>query len=60
MLPANYPAIVAFLTEHGYTGVAAAGIAGNMYQESGGQPGVREPAGGLIGWTPLPARLRHR
>ena len=38
MLPENYPAIMGFLTEHGYTGVAAAGIAGNMYQESGGNP----------------------
>lgn len=52
MLPENYPAIMGFLTEHGYTGVAAAGIAGNMYQESGGNP---ESGGGLIGWTPLPA-----
>jgi hypothetical protein len=52
MLPENYPAIMEFLTEHGYTGVAAAGIAGNMYQESKGDP---ESAGGLIGWTPLPA-----
>ena len=52
MLPENYPAIVEFLTQHGYTGVAAAGIAGNMYQESKGDP---ESAGGLIGWTPLPA-----
>jgi hypothetical protein len=50
-LPENYPAIMEFLTEHGYTGVAAAGIAGNMYQESGGNP---ESGGGLIGWTPLP------
>jgi hypothetical protein len=52
MLPENYPAIVEFLTQHGYTGMAAAGIAGNMYQESKGDP---EAAGGLIGWTPLPA-----
>jgi Phage tail lysozyme len=50
-LPENYPAIMEFLTEHGYTGLAAAGIAGNMYQESGGNP---ESGGGLIGWTPLP------
>lgn len=54
MLPANYATIVAFLTSHGYTGIGAAGIAGNMYQESGGNP---ESAGGLIGWTPLPAGL---
>lgn len=52
MLPENYPAIMEFLTQHGYTGVAAAGIAGNMYQESKGDP---ESAGGLIGWTPMPA-----
>ena len=52
MLPENYPAIMDFLTRHGYTGVAAAGIAGNMYQESKGDP---EAAGGLIGWTPRPA-----
>src|SRR6185437_9311072 len=56
MLPENYPAIMAFLTRHGYTGVAAAGIAGNMYQESGGNPEAGDRyAGGLIGWTPLPA-----
>ena len=29
-LPANYAAIVGFLTAHGYTGNAAAGIAGNI------------------------------
>ncbi len=56
MLPENYPAIMAFLTRHGYTGVAAAGIAGNMYQESGGNPeAAAGDAGGLIGWTPLPS-----
>lgn len=55
MLPENYPAIMEFLTEHGYTGVAAAGIAGNMYQESQGDPeAAAGGAGGLIGWTPLP------
>jgi hypothetical protein len=52
MLPENYAAIVDFLTSHGYTGLAAAGIAGNIYQESGGNP---ESGGGLIGWTPLPS-----
>jgi hypothetical protein len=58
LLPANYATIVAFLTSHGYTGVGAVGIAGNMYQESGGNPesGSRY-AGGLIGWTPLPPGL---
>jgi hypothetical protein len=51
MLPENFATIVDFLATHGYTGLAAAGIAGNIYQESGGNP---ESAGGLIGWTPLP------
>lgn len=56
LLPENYPAIMEFLTTHGYTGVAAAGIAGNMYQESRGDPEAGgKYAGGLIGWTPLPA-----
>ena len=55
MLPANYAAIVSFLTTHGYTRFAAAGIAGNMYQESKGNPeSVGTGGGGLIGWTPLP------
>jgi hypothetical protein len=56
MLPENYAAIVAFLTAHGYTGLAAAGIAGNIYQESKGDPeSAGSGGGGLIGWTPLPA-----
>ena len=38
MVPANYVAIVSFLTAHGYTGIAAAGIAGNISQESEGNP----------------------
>jgi LysM repeat protein len=55
MLPANYAAIVGFLTSHGYTGNAAAGIAGNIWQESGGNPeSTGDGGGGLIGWTPLP------
>ena len=55
MVPANYAAIVSFLTSHGYTGNAAAGIAGNIYQESGGNPESEgDGGGGLIGWTPLP------
>ena len=55
MVPANYAAIVGFLTSHGYTGNAAAGIAGNIWQESGGNPeSVGDGGGGLIGWTPLP------
>jgi hypothetical protein len=56
MLPQNYVTIVDFLVAHGYTDVAAAGIAGNIYQESGGNPeSVGTGGGGLIGWTPLPA-----
>ena len=56
MLPANYAAIVDFLVAHGYTGFAAAGIAGNIYQESKGDPeSVGSGGGGLIGWTPLPS-----
>ncbi len=56
LLPANFPAIVTFLMSHGYTGPAAAGIAGNIYQESKGNPeSVGTGGGGLIGWTPLPA-----
>jgi hypothetical protein len=56
MLPANYGAIVDYLTGHGYTALAAAGIAGNIYQESRGNPeSVGTGGGGLIGWTPLPA-----
>jgi len=56
MLPENYVTIVNFLVAHGYTDVAAAGIAGNIYQESGGNPeSVGSGGGGLIGWTPLPA-----
>jgi len=56
LLPANYAAIVRFLTGHGYTPMAAAGIAGNIYQESKGDPeSVGTGGGGLIGFTPLPA-----
>jgi hypothetical protein len=56
MLPANYGAIVDYLTGHGYTALAAAGVAGNIYQESRGNPeSVGTGGGGLIGWTPLPA-----
>jgi hypothetical protein len=56
MLPYNYATIVNFLVAHGYTKMAAVGIAGNIYQESGGDPeSVGSGGGGLIGWTPLPA-----
>ena len=56
MLPDNYVAIVNFLVAHGYTKLAAVGVAGNIYQESKGNPeSVGSGGGGLIGWTPLPA-----
>ena len=56
MVPENYATIVSFLTSHGYTGLAAAGIAGNIFQESEGNPeSVGSGGGGLIGFTPLPA-----
>jgi len=48
--------IVTFLLAHGYSDNAAAGIAGNMYQESKGDPeSVGMGGGGLIGFTPLPS-----
>jgi hypothetical protein len=56
--PENAGAIVSFLLAHGYSGNAAAGIAGNIYQESKGNPeSAGDGGGGLIGWTPLPAGL---
>jgi Phage tail lysozyme len=56
LLPENVTAIVSFLLAHGYSDNAAAGIAGNMYQESKGNPESEGMGGGgLIGWTPLPA-----
>ena len=56
LLPANYAAIVSYLAGHGYTPVAATGVAGNIYQESMGNPESEGTGGGgLIGWTPLPA-----
>lgn len=55
MLPANYATIVRFLVNHGYSRLGAAGIAGNIFQESKGNPeSVGSGGGGLIGWTPLP------
>jgi hypothetical protein len=55
MLPENVTAIVSFLLANGYSDNAAAGIAGNMYQESTGNPeSVGDGGGGLIGFTPLP------
>jgi hypothetical protein len=56
MLPDNVTAIVSFLVAHGYSNNAAAGMAGNIYQESKGNPeSVGSGGGGLIGWTPLPS-----
>ena len=56
LLPDNVTAIVTFLLAHGYSDNAAAGIAGNMYQESKGNPESEGMGGGgLIGFTPLPA-----
>jgi len=56
MLPLNYATIVNFLIAHGYPSMAAVGIAGNIHQESGGNPeSGGAAAGGLIGWTPLPS-----
>jgi hypothetical protein len=54
LLPQNVTAIVSFLLAHGYSDNAAAGIAGNIYQESKGDPEAEGMGGGgLIGWTPL-------
>jgi hypothetical protein len=56
LLPDNVTAIVSFLLANGYSDNAAAGIAGNMYQESKGDPESEGMGGGgLIGFTPLPA-----
>jgi hypothetical protein len=56
LLPENVSAIVNFLVANGYSRNAAAGIAGNIYQESKGDPeSVGTGGGGLIGWTPLPS-----
>jgi len=58
MLPQNVTAIVSFLVANGYSHNAAAGIAGNIYQESKGDPeSVGMGGGGLIGWTPLPSGM---
>ena len=55
-LPSNYASILSFLTSHGYSDMGAVGIAGNIYQESKGNPeSIGTGGGGLIGWTPLPA-----
>jgi LysM repeat protein len=55
-LPENYRTIEDYLTEHDYTDYAAAGVAGNMWQESGGNPdAVGDGGAGLIGFTPFVA-----
>jgi Phage tail lysozyme len=55
LLPANVTAIVSYLLANGYSDNAVAGIAGNMYQESKGNPESEGMGGGgLIGFTPLP------
>jgi hypothetical protein len=52
-LPANAKVIYEWLTGHGYSDNAAAGILGNMEQESGGNPeSVGTGGNGLIGFTP--------
>lgn len=60
-LPANYSAIVSYLVGHGFTKAEAAGIGGNIFVESGGNPDIWEASGGggygLIQWTPPPAGL---
>jgi hypothetical protein len=55
-LPQNYRMIASYLTGHGFSKYAAAGIAGNIQAESGGLPEQLEigggGGGGLIQWTP--------
>ncbi len=49
-IPANAAAIASFLEGQGFTKIAAAGILGNIEQESGGNPmaGTNPPGRGLI------------
>jgi hypothetical protein len=58
-LPQNWHAIASYLFGHGATKYAAAGIAGNITAESGGDPEILEVGGGggggLIQWTPWQA-----
>jgi hypothetical protein len=54
LLPYNVTTIVSFLIGNGYSDNAAAGIAGNIYQESKGDPeSIGMGGGGLISWTPV-------
>lgn len=54
LIPANAEAIWTFLRSHGLSANAAAGILGNIYQESKGlvNAGVWPSNWGLIQWTP--------
>lgn len=57
-VPSYSLAIYTFLTSAGLSPNAAAGILGNIEQESGGNPeSIGSGGGGLIGWTPLPHGL---
>jgi TP901 family phage tail tape measure protein len=50
---ANLVNVAKYMATHGYTPVAAAGIAAAVYGESGGNPEAAGTGGrGLIGWTP--------
>lgn len=52
-VPDNAQQIYQYLTGQGYSGTAAAGILGNIEQESTGNPeSVGTGGAGLIGWTP--------
>lgn len=57
MADSNYLTIAKYLMAHGYSRAAAAGIAGTIAGESGGNPESEGSGGrGLIGWTP-PSKL---
>jgi hypothetical protein len=55
-LPQNWQPITSYLAGHGFSKYAAAGVAGNIMAESGGNPESIEigggGGGGLIQWTP--------
>lgn len=55
LIPQNAGVIGGYLLSNGYSKNATAGILGNMYRESHGDPeSVGTGGGGLIGFTPLP------
>lgn len=60
-LPANWQTIAGYLASHGFTHAWAAGVGGNIFVESGGNPNIWEASGGggygLIQWTPPPPGL---